>query len=160
MGPMTTARTITTEAEWESLPIGTLARVRYLEHDDGGNEVDEGKSMSILRVDGDARANAGDCMLAGGQYWSEVWVWEQGVTVIDPSTIPGPDDNQAADPSPADAVAAVDAAIAEHAKDVEAFNKMPYSEYLKLGPEARPDATPARGILQALSSLGWAPPAA
>lgn len=160
MGPMTTARTITTEAEWESLPIGTLARVRYLEHDDGGNEVDEGKSMSILRVEGDARANAGDCMLAGGQYWSEVWVWEQGVTVIDPSTIPGPDDNQTAEPSPADAVAAVDAAIAEHAKRVEAFNKTPYAEYLKLGPEAHPDPTPARGILQALSSLGWAPPAA
>jgi hypothetical protein len=153
---MTIARTISTEAEWENLPIGTLARVRYLEHDDDGNEVDEGKSMSILRVDGDARANAGDCMLAGGKYWSEVWMWEQGVTVIDPATLPEPE-FETPDPSLTDAVAAVDAAIAGHAERVARLNKTPYSEYLNLPPEAHPAPTPARDIVEALQARGWAP---
>lgn len=88
MGPMTELRYIENEAQWEALPVGTLARVGYIEHDDDGNEVDEGKKMTILRVDGDVRTNVGDYMLAGGKYWSEVWVWEQGAHAVDTAMIP------------------------------------------------------------------------
>jgi hypothetical protein len=157
---MIIARTITTEDEWESLPVGTLARVGFIEHDDDGNET-EGGTMTILRVAGDYQATAGDCMLAGGRYWSEAWIWEQGATALDTATIPEPDwPGAPKDPAAETAEAAVDAAIAGHAKRVEAFNKTPYSEYVKLGPEAHPAPTPARDIVEALSDLGWAPPAA
>jgi hypothetical protein len=153
---MAIARTITTEAEWEALPVGTLARVGYIEHDDDGNEVDEGKVMSVLRVEGDARANAGDCMLAGGKYWSEVWAWEQGVTAMDPTALPEPG-FETPGSSLKDAVAAVDAAISAHTERVEAFNKTPYSEYVKLPPDAHPAPTPARDIVVALQVRGWGP---
>ena len=160
MGHMTIARTITNEAEWDSLPIGTLARVRYLEHDDDGNEVDEGKSMSILRVDGDVRANAGDCMLAGGQYWSEVWVWEQGVTVFDPSTIPDPGYEETPNPSVADAEAAVDAAITGRREMLAGLDQMPVAEYAKIPEADLPPESPAKAVIKALQNLGWSSPPA
>jgi hypothetical protein len=155
---MTTARTISTEEHWDALPVGTLARVAYLEHnEDTGSETDGG-TMSILRVDGDFRANAGDCMLAGGKYWSEVWVWQQGVTALDTTVIPEPDFDDSADPAHGDAVAAVDAAIAAHTQRVADLNATPYAEYVKLPPEAHPSPSPARYIVEALTARGWAPP--
>lgn len=83
---MTIALTISTEEEWQALPIGTLARVGFIDFDDDGNET-EGGIMSILRVPGDFQANAGDYMLAGGRYWSDIWGWEQGVTAHDPAAV-------------------------------------------------------------------------
>lgn len=156
MGPMTTARTISTGAEWDALPIGTLARVGYLGDDEDENDHDG--IMSILRVEGDVRANAGDCMLAGGKYWAEVWVWQQGVTVMDPATLPEPEFEAAPDPELTDAVAAVDAAIEDHARRVKALNATPIADYWKIPLEAHPAPTPARDIIKALSALGWAPP--
>lgn len=152
---MTTARTITTEAEWDALPVGTLARVGYIEHDDDGNELDGTKTMSVLRVEGDFRANAGEYMLAGGKYWAEIWAWEQGVVAFDPATIPEPGYGE---PDPLiSAVEAVDAAITYHAGRVTALGKMPYREYIELPPEAHPAPTPARDVVDALTALGWAP---
>lgn len=150
------ARTITTEQDWEALPVGTLARVGFIEHDDDGNET-EGGTMTILRVDGDVTVTVGDYMLAGGRYWSEVWVWEQGVTVLDTATITEPEYTDASQ-SLTSAVEAVDAAIAAHAQRVVEFNQTPYSEYVKLPPEAHPAPTPARDIVGALATLGWTPP--
>ena len=126
-----TVRTITTQTEWESLPIGTLARVGYIEHDDNGNEVDEGKTMSILRVEGDASANAGDCMLAGGKYWSEVWSWEQGTTAVDTATIPEPVWPGTLPESPSEdaAESAIHHAITGHQELLEEMGHMPVSEY-------------------------------
>lgn len=80
------SKAIDTEEEWEAQPIGTLARVGFIEHDDNGNEVDGG-IMTIIRVEGDITVTVGNYMLAGGRYWSEVWVWEQGAAVIDTATV-------------------------------------------------------------------------
>lgn len=154
---MTIARTISNEAHWESLPIGALARVGYIEHDDDGNEVDEGKTMTVLRVPGDVRANAGDYMLAGGKYWSEIWGWEQGTVVLNTAMIPEPDFDDAADPSRADAIKAADAAIVAHAQRVADLNATPYSEYVKIPREAHPNESPAQDIVEALAARGWAP---
>lgn len=160
---MTIAHTITTEAEWEALPVGTLARVRYLEHDGDGNEVDEGKTMSILRVDGDVRANAGDCMLAGGQYWSEVWVWEQGVTAVDPAAIPAPVWAPGLAPTTdaqelAEAFLTVNDTIENHKARLKAIDKTPVSEYLRIPIEDLPPKSPAAEIVEALQARGWTPP--
>lgn len=154
MGPMTIARTISTEAEWDALPVGTLARVGYLGDDEDENDQDG--IMSILRVDGDFRANAGDCMLAGGKYWAEVWVWQQGVTVFDPTVLPEPD-FETPDPSLDDAVAAVDAAIKDHARRIKDFGNTPVRDYFNLPSESHPDRNPARAIVEALQARGWAP---
>lgn len=153
---MTTARTINTGEHWDSLPVGTLARVGYIDTDDDGHESIQG-TMTILRVEGDFRANAGDYMLAGGKYWAEVWVWQQGATVIDTATIPEPDYDAAPDPANVSAAEAVNAAITAHAQRVAELNNTPYSEYVKLPPEAHPDPTPARDIVEALAARGWAP---
>lgn len=80
------SRSINTEDEWEAQPVGTLARVGFIDHDDDGNETDGG-IMTIIRVDGDVTVTVGDYMLAGGRYWSDVWVWEQGAAVIDTATV-------------------------------------------------------------------------
>jgi hypothetical protein len=152
---MTIARTITSDTEWDLLPVGTLARVDYMDTDDEGHESIEG-TMTILRVEGDFRANAGDYMLAGGKYWAEVWVWQQGITVMDTSTLPGPD-YSAPRTSVTDAVAAVDAAITGHTKRVEELKQTPFREYVKLPPEAHPAPTPAQDIVDSLTALGWAP---
>ena len=157
MRPMTIARTITTGTEWDLLPVGTLARVGYLEHDDDGSEVDEGKTITILRVEGDFRANAGDHMLAGGKYWSEVWVWQQGVSVLDTTTLPEPEYGDTPDALHASAVEAVDAAITAHAKRVSDLGNTPYGEYVKIPREAHPNPTPAQDIVDALILRGWAP---
>jgi hypothetical protein len=154
---MTIARTITTGTEWDLLPVGTLARVGYLEHDDDGNEVDEGKTMTILRVEGDFRANAGDHMLAGGKYWSEVWVWQQGVVAFDPTTLPEPDFEADYDQSMTSTVLAVEAAIADHALRVKEICEMPYDDYEKTPRGARPTRTPAMPVIEALKVRGWAP---
>lgn len=157
MMPMTELRYIETEAQWEALPVGTLARVGYIEHDDSGAEIDEGKKMTILRVEGDVRANAGDYMLAGGQYWSEVWVWEQGAYAVDTAAIRDEDAPQK--PASVDeAVAVVDAAIAAHQEKLVEINNTPYSEYLKIPQELLPAESPARTVVEALSAAGWAPP--
>ncbi|QOT19543.1 hypothetical protein [Paenarthrobacter sp. YJN-5] len=153
---MTTARTIRSEAHWDSLPIGTLARVGYIDHDDDGNEADGG-TMTILRVEGNFRANAGDYMLAGGIYWTEIWGWEQGTVVLNTSTIPEPEFDDTADPSHLDAIRAVDAAIAGHAQRVADLNATPYAEYVKIPREAHPNESPAQDIVEALAAHGWAP---
>lgn len=121
--------------------------------------MDEGKSMSILRVDGDVRANAGDCMLAGGQYWSEVWVWEQGVTVMDPTTIPEAVWPGEPKDTPAEAAkSAIDQAIRDHSAAVKNLDKMPTKAILALPDGSGPGQSPARFIIEALTALGWAPP--
>jgi hypothetical protein len=152
----TAARTISTEDSWDSLPVGTLARVHYDNHDDDGAET-HGGTMSILRVDGDVRANAGDCMLAGGKYWTEVWVWQQGVVVFNPTALPEPDFEDQYLPPLASTVAAVEAAIADHAWRVKEIVSVPDDEYVKIPREARPDRTPALAIIEALQARGWAP---
>lgn len=163
MGPMTSLRYIDTETEWDALPVGTLARVRYIEHDDGGAEVDEGKSMTILRVEGDFRSNAGDYMLAGGKYWAEVWVWQQGVHAVDTAEIPEP----VWEPGLAPATAALELAesfitvhdaIENHKARLKAIDKTPISEYLRIPTEDLPPKSPAVEIVNALRARGWTPP--
>ena len=154
---MTDLKYIETEAQWDALPVGTLARVGYIEHDDDGNEIDESKKMTILRVEGDFRANVGDYMLAGGKYWTEVWVWEQGAYAVDTATIPDEDEPQKP-ASVVEAEAAVDAAIAAHQQKIKEVNSTPYSEYVKIPKELLPPESPARDIVEALSAAGWAPP--
>lgn len=127
--------TINTEEEWEAQPVGTLARVGYIDHDNDGNETDGG-IMTIIRVDGDVTVTVGDYMLAGGRYWSEVWVWEQGAAVIDTARVlseplHGPATISA---NPIEAgVQVLEAAAVER---------------------AQPDA-----VLGRLMDLGWTPPA-
>ncbi|WP_422759231.1 hypothetical protein [Paenarthrobacter sp. C1] len=113
--------------------------------------------MTILRVPGDVRANAGDCMHAGGIYWTEIWGWEQGAVALNTATIPEPEFDDADDPASTDAIKAVDAAIADHAQRVAELSATPYSDYVKLPSEAHPDETPARDIIEVLSARGWAP---
>lgn len=38
-------------------------------------------------MEGDVSINLDDYMLAGGKYWSEVWVWEQGAHAVDTAAI-------------------------------------------------------------------------
>ena len=158
MRPMTTPRTISTDAHWDALPVGTLARVGYIEHDDDGREI-PGGTLSILRVEGDVRANAGDCMLAGGKYWAEVWVWQQGVVAFDPTLLPEPH-FEAPVLADQDAAAAVDAAIEDHARRVQELQSTPIADYWKLPREAHPNPTPGRDIIHALRTRGWAPASA
>ncbi|ACL42181.1 hypothetical protein Achl_4230 (plasmid) [Pseudarthrobacter chlorophenolicus A6] len=152
---MTELRYIETEEQWDALPVGTLARVGYLEHDDNGNEIDEGKKMTILRVEGDVRTNVGDYMLAGGKYWSEVWVWEQGAYAADTATIP--DEDSEADVEP-DVVDVVEGAIRRHEQRLKDIGNTPYSEYLKIPQELLPPKSPAHAVVEALGEIGWAPP--
>lgn len=160
MGPMTIARTITTEDEWKALPIGTLARVGFIEHDDDGSET-EGGTMTILRVAGDFQANAGDYMLAGGRYWSDIWGWEQGATALDTATIPDPvwPSTPQQDASEDAAEAAVDAAITGHQELLAQLDQMPVGEYVKIPESDLPPESPATAAIKALQDLGWAPPA-
>lgn len=153
---MTKLRYIDTEAQWEALPVGTLARVGYIEHDENGNEIDEGKVMTMLRVDGDFRANVGDYMLAGGKYWTEVWGWEQGAHAVDTATIADEDTPRAAPLEAAEAT--VDAAITAHQARLDALNAMPVSEYRKLREDDLPPDSPAGTIIEALTAVGWAAP--
>jgi hypothetical protein len=159
---MTIARTISTEEEWNTLPIGTLARVGFIEHDDDGNET-EGGTMTILRVAGDFQANAGDYMLAGGRYWSEVWVWEQGATALDTAAIPEPVWSPGLAPTTAaqelaEAFITVHDTIESHKIRLKAIDKTPISEYLRIPPEDLPPKSPARDIVEALQARGWTPP--
>ncbi|MET4143815.1 hypothetical protein [Arthrobacter sp. UYCo732] len=153
-----TATEITTAEDWESQPIGTLARVGYIEHDDDGADVDEGKKMTILRVEGDVRTNIGDYMLAGGKYWAEVWGWENGAYAIDSASIPDEEDSSQASDAVQNAVAIVDEAIRVHEQRVRDINNTPYSEYVKIPQELLPPKSPARAVVEALSAAGWAPP--
>ncbi|QOD06081.1 hypothetical protein [Pseudarthrobacter sp. BIM B-2242] len=158
---MTELRYIETEAQWDALPVGTLARVGYIEHDDNGNEIDDGKKMTILRVEGDFRANVGDYMLAGGKYWAEVWGWEQGTHAVDTAAIrdeDAPEPEKVSQSEEAESV--VDAAIAAHQETLKEFNNTPYSEYVKIPQELHPPESPARTIVEALTAAGWAPPPA
>lgn len=151
---------ITTEEDWEAQPIGALARVGFIEHDDNGNETDGG-IMTILRVDGDITVTVGTYMLAGGRYWSEVWVWEQGADVIDTAMI----ESAAETPSEARAAAAadpedvVDAAIAGHKKRRDDLMEVPARDYMAIPAAELPPASPAKAIVEALRSNGWALPA-
>jgi hypothetical protein len=156
---MTELRYIDSEAQWDALPVGTLARVGYIEHDDDGNEIDEGKKMTILRVEGDVRTNVGDYMLAGGKYWSEVWNWEQGTHAVDTAAIRDEDAPVPQKPaSVEEAEAVVDAAIAAHQEKIKEMNRTPYEDYLKIPKELLPPESPASTIVEALSAAGWAPP--
>ncbi|MFD0046982.1 hypothetical protein ACFVGV_17510 [Pseudarthrobacter scleromae] len=160
---MTELRYIETEAQWDALPVGTLARVGYIEHDDNGAEIDEGKMMIILRVEGDFRANVGDYMLAGGKYWSEVWGWEQGATALDTAEIsepvwaPGLAPTTAAQEL-AEAYLTVHDTIEDHKARLQAIDKTPISEYLRIPTEDLPPKSPAVEIVKALQSRGWTPP--
>lgn len=114
---MAAVREIDTEEDWEALPVGTFAKVYCFEADDQGNESDT-LTVYVTRVEGDARANIGDHWLAGGKWWSDVWVWQQGVVVIDLAEalvdpVFGPD-NLPEDPIQA-AEAVVEAAATERA---------------------------------------------
>lgn len=79
-------RDITTEEQWEALPVGALAKVYCCEIDDQGLESDT-LTVYVIRVEGDARANVGDYWLAGGKWWSDVWVWQQGAAVVQLSEV-------------------------------------------------------------------------
>lgn len=153
-----TARHITTEAEWEVLPVGTLSRVGYLEIDDDGHESDT-LTMFVIRVEGDFRANAGDYMLAGGKYWSEVWVWQQGATALDTATIPEEDwpGTVPVGSSEEDAEAAIHHAITGHQDLLEEIDHMPVDEYRKIPESDLPPDSPAKVVLAALQDLGWTP---
>ncbi|HEX9089770.1 MAG TPA: hypothetical protein VF867_19920 [Arthrobacter sp.] len=155
----TIARTITTEAEWESLPVGTIARVGYIDHDDDGNEIDGGIAF-VIRVDTDMRVNVSDYWLCGGKWWSDVWNWEQGVTVADLATLlpethwPG---TVAVSTSADDAEAVIHHTITGHQNLLEEMDHMPVDEYRKIPEADLPPESPAKAVLAALQGLGWAP---
>lgn len=128
------SRTINTEEEWDTLPVGTLARVGYIEHDDDGNET-EGGIMTIVRVDGDVTVTVGDYMLAGGRYWSEVWVWEQGVTAADTATI-----------------------LPEPMYGPTDLSPDPIQAALQVIESAAVERAQPAAVLGKLQELGWAPP--
>lgn len=153
------ATEITSEEQWEAQPVGTLARVGFIEHDDNGNEVDEGKTMTILRVDGDITVTVGTYMLAGGRHWTDVWVWEQGVDVIDTTTIMAGTGTSAEDgaTAAADIEDVVDAAIAGHKKFHDDLMEIPARNYMSIPTAELPPRSPAKAIVRALRDNGWAP---
>jgi hypothetical protein len=114
-------------------------------------------------VEGDVRANAGDCMLAGGKYWSEVWVWQQGVTALDTAAIPAPVWAPGLAPTTAaqelaEAFITVHDAIENHKARLKAIDKTPLSEYLRIPTEDLPPKSPTEDIVKALQARGWTPP--
>jgi hypothetical protein len=133
---MAAVREIETEEQWEALPVGSLAKVYCMEIDDQGVESDT-LTVFVTRVEGDTRANIGDYWLAGGKWWSDVWVWQQGVIVVDAAEVLvdpvfGPNE------LPEDPVAAAEEVL--RAAAVE---------------RATPEA-----VVGKLLDLGWQPPAA
>jgi hypothetical protein len=100
-------------------------------------------------------------MLAGGRYWSEVWVWQQGTVTADTAVIlpepeyPGYEEESVL----AEALAVVDGAIAGHARRAMEINQTPVAEYLKIPVALLPSESPAGNIIDALLAAGWTAPA-
>lgn len=145
------AQEITTQAVWEALPVGTVVSFDYLETGEGD---DDDRTMTVIRVAEPVLAAAGQHRLAGGPHWSDMWHYQQGVTVLELSPV--------VQPTPEFKDALIQAQIAakdtflDNRYEAEKFSELPYQERLK--PEITPPPMPWMAIVAKLVELGWAPP--
>ena len=148
----TVAQEITTQAEWESLPVGTVVSFDYLETGEGD---DDDRTMTVIRVAEPVLAAAGQHRLAGGPHWSDMWHYQQRVTVLELSPVDQPE-------LPAFKDALIQAQVAaknifiDNRYEAEEFMRLPFEERLKS--ENQPPPMPWMAIVDKLVELGWAPP--
>ena len=146
------AQEITTQAEWESLPVGTVVSFDYLETGEGD---DDDRTMTVIRVAEPVLAAAGQHRLAGGPHWSDMWHYQQHVTVLELSPVDQPE-------LPAFKDALIQAQVAaknifiDNRYEAEEFMRLPFEERLKS--ENQPPPMPWMAIVDKLVELGWAPP--
>lgn len=146
------AQEITTQTEWESLPVGTIVRFDYFETGEGD---DDDRTMIVTRVAEPVLAAAGQHRLAGGPHWSEMWHYQQGVTVLEVSPVEQPERPEFKDAVLQAQIAAKNAFL-DNRHEVEQFMELPYEERLRS--ENKPPQTPWMAIVDTLVELGWAPP--
>jgi hypothetical protein len=127
----TAPRTITTRHHWETLPVGTIARVHFFE--DPEDEAEQ--TMLVIRVEGDVTAAAGNYHLAGGRHWSGIWEYQQGDTAL---ATEGLFDTPVQRPGTVDAIAAAKAEAT-----------------LRTTERSGSPASPSHPITYAASSHGW-----
>lgn len=147
----TVAQEITTQVGWDALPVGTVVSFDYFETGEPGEDE---QTMTVIRVAENILAAAGQHRLAGGAHWSDMWHYQQGVTVLELSPVD--------QPTPEFKNALLQAQIAaknvfmDNRYEVEKFSELPYLERMK--PENVPPPMPWMAIVDKLVELGWAPP--
>ena len=146
------AQEITTQAEWESLPVGTVVSFDYLETGEGD---DDDRTMTVIRVAEPVLAAAGQHRLAGGPHWSDMWHYQQRVTVLELSPVDQPELPAFKDALIQAQVAAKNTFI-DNRYEAEEFMRLPFEERLKS--ENQPPPMPWMAIVAKLVELGWAPP--
>lgn len=145
-------REISTQAEWESLPVGTIVSFDYLETGEGE---DDDRTMIVTRVAEPILAAAGQHRLAGGPHWADMWHYQQCVTVLELSPMDQPELPAFKDALVRAQVAAKNAFI-DNRYEADKFMELPYEERLKS--ENNPPPMPWIAIVDTLVRLGWAPP--
>lgn len=147
----TVAQEITTQAVWDALPVGTVVSVDYFETGEPGEDE---QTMTVIRVAENVLAAAGQHRLAGGAHWSDMWHYQQGVTVLELSPVvqPTPEFQDAL----IQAQIAAKEAFQDNRWEAEKFGRLSYEERMK--PENVPPPMPWMAIVAKLVELGWAPP--
>jgi hypothetical protein len=143
---------VRTQAEWESLPVGTVVSVDYLETGEGDND---DRTMTVIRVAEPILAAAGQHRLAGGPHWADIWHYAQHVTVLEIRPVVKPElpDFKAA---LIQAQVAAKGAFLDNRRAAESFMERPLEDRMKLENTSPP--MPWIAIVDELVELGWAPP--
>ncbi len=146
---------ITTREQWEALPVGTLVGVQYFEAGDRDEAED---TMHVLRVADNALSAVGDYRLAGGKHWSDIWEYQQGVTVqiSTRQNALSPEAAATREEAIMQGILAGKEGYFEHQYAWERYRRLSGEERIQAGPPH------AQGVwvwvIDKLLELGWEPP--